>query len=85
MLAVKVVVDLRRELSKLNEVVMFESSVAENWRNEELESQMGCSREDPNEVSSEKVNHILPLEQKKRKLRKPRLRSRQRKRCRWNH
>ncbi|XP_022932913.1 uncharacterized protein LOC111439471 [Cucurbita moschata] len=37
MLAVKVTVDLQRELSKLNEAVMFESSVAENWRNEELE------------------------------------------------
>ena len=75
-----VVVDLRRELSKLNEVMMFESSVAENGRNEELVSQMGCSREDPNEVSSEKDNPILPLEEKEKKLKKPRLSSRKRKR-----
>ena len=85
MLAVKVAMDLRRELSKVNEAMTFESSVAENWRNEELESQMGCSREDPNEVSSEKDNPILPLEEKKRKLKKLRLRSRKRKRRRCNH
>ena len=39
-----VVMDLRRELSKLKEVMTSESSVAENGRNEELVSQMGCSR-----------------------------------------
>ena len=51
MLTVKVAVDLRRELNKLNEAIKSESSVAENWKNEEVVSQMGCSREDPNEVS----------------------------------
>ena len=86
MLAVKFTVDLRRELSKLNEAVMFESSMAENWRNEELlEPQMGCSREDPNEVSPEKDNPIFSLEDKKRKLKKPQLRSKKRKRRRRNH
>ena len=85
MLAVKVAMDLRRELSKLNEAMMSESSVAENWRNEELKFQMGCSWEDPNEVSSDKDNPILPLEEKKRKLKKPRLRSRKRKRRTWIH
>ena len=35
MLAVKVAVDLRRELSKRNEAMMSESSVAENWKNEQ--------------------------------------------------
>ena len=65
MLAVNVVVDLQRELSKLNETMMFESSMAENGRNEDMVSQMGCSREDPNEVSSEKDNLSLPLEDKK--------------------
>ena len=44
MLVVKVVVDLRRELSKLNEAMMSKSSVVENWRNEELESQRLFSR-----------------------------------------
>ena len=34
MLAVKVVVDLRRELNKLNEAMKSESSIAENWKNE---------------------------------------------------
>jgi len=72
MLVVNVAMDLRRELSKLNEAMMSESSMAENGRNEELVSQMGCSREDPNEVSLEKDNPILPLEEKKRKLKKPR-------------
>ena len=75
MLAVNVAVDLRRELNKLNKAMKFESSVAENWKNEEVVSQMGCSREDPNEVSSEKDNPIFSLEEKKRKLKKPRLRS----------
>ena len=37
------VVDLRRELSKLNEAMTSVSSVVENGRNEELMSQMGCS------------------------------------------
>ena len=49
-----VVVDLRRKLSKLNGAMTSELSVAENGRNEELVSQMGCSREASNEVSSEK-------------------------------
>ena len=40
MLAVNVIVNLRRKLSKLNEAMMFESSVAENKRNKELVSQM---------------------------------------------
>ena len=75
-LAVNVVVDLQRELSKLNKVMMSESSVAKNGRNEELVSQMGCSREDLNEVSSEKDKLSLPLEDKERKLKKPRLSSR---------
>ncbi|XP_022932474.1 uncharacterized protein LOC111438881 [Cucurbita moschata] len=44
------VMDLRRELSKLKEAMTSESNVAENERNEELVSQMGCSREAPNEV-----------------------------------
>ena len=48
-----------------------ESSVAENGRNEELVSQMGCSREAPNEVSSEKNKLSLLLEDKERKLKKP--------------
>ena len=80
-----VVVDLRRELSKLNETMTLESSVAENGRNEELMSQMGCSREAPNEVSSEKDKLSLPLEDKERKLKKPRLSSRKQKWSRWNH
>ena len=71
-----VVVDLRRELSKLNKAMTSESSVAENGRNEELMSQMGCSREAPNEVSSEKDKLSLPLEDMERKLKKPRLSSR---------
>ena len=45
-----VVVDLRRELRKVNEAMTSESSVAENERNEESVPQMGCFREDPNEV-----------------------------------
>ena len=69
----------------LNEAMMSESSVAESGRNEELVSQMGCSREDPNEVSSEKNNLSLSFEDKKRKLKKPRLSSRKRKQRRWNH
>ena len=52
-----------------------ESSVAENGRNEEFVSQMGCSREAPNEVSSEKDKLSLPLKDKERKLKKPRLSS----------
>ena len=80
MLAVNVVVDLRRELSKLNEAMMSKSSMAENEKNEELVSHMGCSREDLNEVSLEKDKLSLPLEDKKRKLKKPRLSSRKRKR-----
>ena len=71
MLAVNVAVDLQKELSKLNEAMMSESSVAENGRNEELVSQMGSSREDPNKVSSEKDKLSLPLEDKERKLKKP--------------
>ena len=74
-----VVVDLRRKLSKLNGAMTSELSVAENGRNEELVSQMGCSREAPNEVSSEKDKLSLPLEDKERKLKKPRLSSRKRK------
>ena len=73
------VVDLRRELNKLKEAMTSESSVAENGRNEKLVSQMGCSREAPNEVSSEKDKLSLPLEDKERKLKKPRLSSRKRK------
>ena len=57
-----------------------ESSVAENRRNEELVSQMGCSREAPNEVSSENDKLSLPLEDKERNLKKPRLGSRKLKR-----
>ena len=71
-----VIVDLRRELSKLKEVMTSESSVAENGRNEELMSLMGCSREAPNEVSLEKDKLSLLLEDKERKLKKPRLSSR---------
>ena len=71
-----VVMDLRRELSKLNEAMTSESSMAENERNEELMSQMGCSREAPNEVSLEKDKLSLSLEDKERKLKKPRLSSR---------
>ena len=78
MLAVNVVVDLPREL-------MSESSMAENGKNEELVSQMGRSREDPNEVSSKKNNLSLPLEDKEKKLKKPRLSLRKRKRCKWNY
>ena len=85
MLAINVTVDLRRELSKLNEAMMSESSVAKNGRNEESVSQMGCSREAPNEVSSEKDKLSLPLEGKEWKLKKPRLKSRKRKPRRWNH
>ena len=47
-----VVVDLWRELSKLKEAMTSESSVVENRRNEELVSQMGCSQQAPNEISS---------------------------------
>ena len=71
-------VDLRREFSKLKEAITSESSVAKNGRNEELVSQMGCSREAPNEVSSEKDKLSLLLEDKERKLKKPRLSSRKR-------
>jgi len=85
MLAVNVAVELQRELSKLNEAMMSESSVAENGRNEEFVSQMGCSQEDPNEVSSEKNKLSFPLEDKERKLKKPRLSSRKQKRRRRNH
>ena len=77
-----VVVDLQRKLSKLNGAMTSESSVAENRRNEELVSQMGCSREAQNEVPSEKDKLSLPLEDKERKLKKPRLSLRKRKRCR---
>ena len=67
-----------------------ESSVAENWKNEEVVSQMGCSREDPNEVSSEKDNFIFSLEEKEKIEDENdwdghRLRSRKRKRHRRNH
>ena len=79
-----VVVDLRRELSKLKEAMTSESSMAENGRNEELVSQMGCSQEAPNEVSLEKDKLSLLLEDKERKLKKPRLSSRKRKWRRWN-
>ncbi|XP_023524531.1 uncharacterized protein LOC111788427 [Cucurbita pepo subsp. pepo] len=75
-----VVVDLRRELSKVNEAMTSESSVAENGRNKESVPQMGCSRENSNEVSPEKDNLSLPIENKKRKLKRPRLSSRKRKR-----
>ena len=68
-----VIDDLRRELSKLNEGMTSESSVVENGRNEELMSQMGSSQEAPNEVLSEKDKLSLPLEDKERKLKKPRL------------
>ena len=74
-----IVVDLRRELSKLKEAMTSKSSMAENERNEELVSQMGCSREAPNEVLSEKDKLSLPLEDMERKLKKPRLSSRKRK------
>ena len=84
MLAVNVAVDLRRELSKMNEAMMSESSVAKNGRNEELVSQIGCSREDPNKLSSKKKKLSLLLEDKERKLKKPRLSSRKQKRRRWN-
>ena len=49
-----VVMDLRKELSKLKEAMtsLTESNVVENRRNEELLSQMGCFREAPNKVSS---------------------------------
>ena len=46
---------------------------------------MGCSQEDPNEVSPEEDNPILPLEEKKRKLKRPRLSSKKRKRRKRNH
>ena len=59
--------------------MMSESNVAENGRNEDLVSQMGCSREDPNKVSLENDKLSLPLEDKERKLKKPRLSSRKRK------
>ena len=85
MLAVKVAIDLRRELNKLNKVMKSESSIAENWKKEEVVSQMGCSREDPNEVSPEEDNPILPLEEKKRKLKRSQLSSKKRKRRRRNH
>ena len=78
------VVDLRRELSKLKEAMTSESSVVENRRNEELVSQMGCSQEAPNEVSSEKDKHCLSLEDKEKNLKRPRLSSRKRKRRMWN-
>ena len=82
-----VVVGLRRELSKLKEAMMSltELSMAENGRNEELLSQMGYFREAPNEVSSEKDKLSLLLEDKERKLKKPRMSSRKRKRHRWSH
>ena len=79
-----VVVDLWRKLSKLKEAMTFESSVAENGRNEEVVSQMGCSWEAPNEVSSKKYKLSLLLEDKERKFKKPRLSSRKQKRCKWN-
>ena len=79
-----VVVNLRWKLSKLKEAMTFESSVAENGRNEELMSLMGCSREAPNEVSLEKDKLSIMLEDKERKLKKPPLSSRKRKRRRWN-
>ena len=62
-----------------------ESSVVENRRNEELVSQMGCSQEAPNEVSLEKDKLSLLLEDKERKLKKPRLSSRKRKRRMLNY
>jgi len=39
-----VVVDLQRELSKPKEATTSEPSVTENRTNEELASQIGCSR-----------------------------------------
>ena len=54
----------------MNEAMTSESIVAENGRNEKLVSQMGCSREAPNEVSSKKDKLSLPLEDKERKLKK---------------
>ena len=58
-----VVVDLRRELSKLKEVMtsLTELSVAENGRNEELLSQMGCFREAPNEFRQKMTNLVCCL------------------------
>jgi len=68
-----VVVDLRRELSKLKEAItsLTKSSKVENGRNEELLSQMGCLREALNGVSLEKDKLSLLLEDKERKLKKP--------------
>ena len=81
-----VVMDLRKELSKLKEAItsLTESNVVENKRNEEFLSQMGYFREAPNKVSSEKDKLSLLLEYKERKLKKPRLSSRKRKWCRWS-
>ena len=45
---------------------------------------MGCSREATNEVSLEKDKLSLLLEDKERKLKKPRLSTRKQKRRRWN-
>ena len=52
-----------------------ESSVTENGRNEKLVSQMGCSQEAPNEVSSGKDKLSLSLKDKERELKKQRLSS----------
>ena len=73
-----VIVDLRRELSKLKEAItsLTESSKVENGRNEELLSQMGCLREALNGVLLEKDKLSLLLEDKERKLKKPWLSSR---------
>ncbi|XP_022936197.1 myosin heavy chain, muscle-like [Cucurbita moschata] len=53
-----IVVNLQRELSKVNKAMTSESSVAENGRKEESVPQMGSSREDPDEVSSRKGEKI---------------------------
>ena len=60
----------------MKEAISYESSVAENERNEKLVSQMDYSQEVLNEVSSEKDKLSLPFEDKERKLKKPRLSSR---------
>ena len=62
---------IKPKWKRQKEAMTSESSVAENGRNEELVSQMGCSREAPNEVSSENDKLSLLLEDKERKLKKP--------------
>ena len=56
--AKNVVVDLRKELRKLNGAVTSESRVAENGRNEKLVSQMADSREAPMKSHQKRTSSV---------------------------